>query len=149
MNSKYVIIILFLVVVFSCKNESKKENDERIEIQEMSLIENEQLKLNNGEKWIANNETHEGVKNMDSIIKAFKTAKIRDYGLLGGTLSLQTSYIIEQCDMKGEPHDQLHVVLVPMLDDIAVLKDADINKSKLALENLEGLIKIYFNHFKL
>ena len=149
MNSKYAIIILCLVVVFSCKNESKKENDERIEIQEILLIDNEQLKLNNGEKWIANNETHEGVKNMDSIIKAFKSVKNKDYGLLGGTLSLQTNYIIEQCDMKGEPHDQLHVVLVPMLDEIAVLKDADNNKSKLALENLEGLIKIYFNHFKL
>ena len=76
MNSTYAIIILCLVVVFSCKNESKKENDERIEIQEILLIDNEQLKLNNGEKWIANNETHEGVKNMDSIIKAFKSVLI-------------------------------------------------------------------------
>lgn len=107
------------------------------------------MKLNNGEKWIPNNETHEGVRNMDSIIKAIKTVKNKDYSLLGGTLSLQTNYIIEKCDMKGESHDQLHVVLVPMLDDITVLKDADINKFKIALENLEGLIKIYFNHFKL
>jgi hypothetical protein len=68
-----------------------------------------------------------------------KLQKNRDYSLLVETLSRQTNYIIEKCDMKGESHDQLHVVLVPMLDDITVLKDADINKSKLALENLEGL----------
>lgn len=149
MKRKYAIIILLLAVVFSCKTENKKENDKLNETQKISLTDSEQLKLNNGEKWIANIETHEGVKNMDSIIKAFKTVTNKDYNLLGESLSQQTSYIIKKCNMKGEPHDHLHVVLVPMLDDITVLKDADKDKSKLALENLEGLIKKYFNHFKL
>ena len=43
--------------------------------------------------------------------------------LLGEALSKETSYIIKSCDMKGEPHDQLHLVLVPILEEITDLKD--------------------------
>lgn len=142
MKIKTLSLILILIVTLSCKNATKAE--------EISVADNLELNLNNGEKWIANFETHKGVKIMDSIISDFKKGEHKDYTHLGEKLSEQTSYIIKNCSMKGEPHDQLHVVLVPMLDKISTLKESNNNtKSSETLIELETLIKTYFNYFKL
>ena len=51
--------------------------------------------------------------------------------------------------MKGEPHDQLHVVLIPMLDEISILREeTDEEKTIQALHNLELLVSTYFKFFK-
>ena len=60
----------------------------------------------------------------NSIISNFKSNTTEDYFALGEALSEQTSTIIKKCSMKGEPHNQLHVVLVPMLDEISILKES-------------------------
>lgn len=85
---------------------------------------------------------------MDSIIKNFKSNSNKDYFALVEALSEQTSTIIKKCSMKGEPHNQLHVVLAPMLDEISALKESK-NKvtSQKVLQQLEGLIADYFKHF--
>ncbi len=86
---------------------------------------------------------------MDAIISAFKTNNKTDYKTLGEDLSKQTSFIIKHCSMKGESHDQLHVVLLPMLDEISILReDTNHKKKKLALHNLELLVSTYFKFFK-
>ena len=52
--------------------------------------------------------------------------------------------------MKGDAHDQLHVVLVPMLDEISILKASENNKeSEIALRKLQHFIDDYFAYFKL
>ncbi|MFD2916202.1 hypothetical protein [Psychroserpens luteus] len=116
----------------------------------ISIIDTLSIKLNVDKKWIANVETHEGVLKMDSIISAFKSGNQTTYKTLGNNLSKQTSYIIKHCSMKGEPHDQLHVVLVPMLDEISILKEEeDEQKTQAALHNLEQLVDAYFKFFKI
>jgi hypothetical protein len=142
MKKKYILFILICLVFSNCKNETKSK--------ETSVDDNLELILNNNEKWLVNPETHKGIKIMDSIISVFKKKKDKDYKTLGENLSKQTSYIIKNCSMKGEPHDQLHVVLVPMLDEIGTLKESNnYTKSKKALTQLETLIQLYFSHFKL
>ncbi|WP_034042789.1 hypothetical protein [Wocania ichthyoenteri] len=140
MKIKTLSLILILIVTLSCKNATKAE--------EISVADNLELNLNNGEKWIANLETHKGIKIMDSIISDFKKREQKDYTNLGEILSEQTSYIIKNCSMKGEPHNQLHVVLIPMLDKISTIKESNNNtKSSKTLIELETLIKTYFNYF--
>ncbi|WOD45285.1 hypothetical protein [Hwangdonia lutea] len=142
MKTKALTIVLILITTISCKNETKTEA--------MSGVDNLELTLNNGEKWIANVETDKGVKSMDSIIAVFKKEKDKDYNTLGENLSKQTSYIIKNCTMEGESHDQLHVVLVPMLDEISALKESNNTANpEASLVNLEQLIDAYFSHFKL
>ncbi|MBQ0788653.1 MAG: hypothetical protein KBT69_14240 [Oceanihabitans sp.] len=143
-------IVLLLVSAISCKSEVKKGNKNISETEEVTLLDTLQLKMNRGKKWLVNPETQGGVEKMNAIIIAFKSENSKDYNALGKKLAKQTSYIIKNCNMVGEPHDQLHVVLVPMLDEISNLKDA---KNKLegeaSLAKLEGLIKDYFVYFKL
>ena len=142
---KYLALLAFVITITSCKYTSKEASSNTPEI---SVEETATLKLNNGEKWIANIETHDGVKNMDSILKVFKLGSVKDYAALGNDLSQQTSVIIKKCSMKGEPHDQLHVVLVPMLDEISIIKESESEAlSEKALHKLEALITDYFKHF--
>ncbi|WP_254453232.1 hypothetical protein [Winogradskyella undariae] len=140
MTIKYVIITLLLALTFGCKNETAKP-------EKHSAIQLEGLTLNNNEKWIANKETHIGMKRIDSILKNNTSTNGK---LLGEALSKQTSYIIKSCDMEGEAHDQLHVVLVPILEEITDIKDV---KNSLDVEKkvttLRRLTSTYFQYFKI
>ncbi|MFD2541865.1 hypothetical protein ACFSSB_05985 [Lacinutrix gracilariae] len=149
MKIKYLLLLMFALAIVAC-NDSKKVKLNTSETKEISLLDTLQLKLNQGNKWLVNPETQGGVEKMNTIIKAFKAGNNKDYNALGKKLAKQTSYIIKNCNMVGEPHDQLHVVLVPMLDEISTLKEAENNtEAEAVLTRLEDLIKDYFVHFKL
>jgi hypothetical protein len=140
MKAKYIYIVLVLITITSigCKNDKSTATE--------SKIIPEGLVLNNGEKWIANEATHIGMKRIDSILKNNTTL---DGQTLGDTLSKETSYIIKSCDMTGEAHDQLHLVLVPILEEITDLKDiTDSNKTKEKVSYLKGLVNTYFQYFR-
>jgi len=135
--SNSVILIMILLSCYSCKNNTT----------EPQAIQLEGLTLNNNEKWIANEETHIGMKRIDSILKNNTSTSGKT---LGDILSKQTSYIIKSCDMEGEAHDQLHVVLVPILEEITDIKDlenaSDIDKK---VTTLKRLTATYFQYFKI
>ena len=138
--SSTIILVALLISCYSCKNDTTKTETQ-------SAIQLEGLTLNNTEKWLANTETHVGMKRIDSILKN-NTAS--DGKTLGEALSKQTSYIIKSCDMTGEAHDQLHIVLVPILEEITDIKDIE-NSSELEkkVTVLQGLIVTYFEYFKI
>ena len=149
MRVNILIVLVVIISISACNDKTKNTTSVNTTTQNISLLDTLTLKLNNGEKWVANNETQIGIIKMDSIVNKFKTDGNEDYSSLGETLSKQTSFIIKSCNMTGDAHDQLHVVLVPMLDEISILKES-INKeeSKNALIELEDLIEGYFSHFR-
>jgi len=142
-------ISVLMLASFSCKNETQKMVPITTKTEDISLLDTLTLKLNNGEKWVANLETHLGVTQMDSLITTFKKGHYNDVTALGNALSQQTAMIIKKCNMKGEAHDQLHVVLLPMLDEITALKESKAERtSEKAIHELENLIATYFKYFK-
>lgn len=149
MKLQFVAISILIIFSFSCKKGNHKTISKINEVEEISVLDTLNLKLNNGEKWIVNEATQIGVTKMDSIIKSFNSSKGDNFIELGNNLSKQTSYIIKNCDMTGEAHDQLHVILVPMLDEIWILKESKkVEDCSKALNGLESLIEAYFTHFK-
>ena len=149
MKYRFIVFFITSLIFFNCKKEVKKSTQSNTIIEEVNPLDTLPLRLNNGEKWIVNNATQIGVAKMDSILKSFNSNKDENYLGLGNNLSQQTSFIIKSCDMTGEAHDQLHVVLVPMLDEIYILKDSnDFEEQKRAVNNLELLIDRYYEHFK-
>jgi hypothetical protein len=150
MKKAGLLITAMFLTILACKQESKQTKKEDTSVlQPTSMLDSLGLKLNNGEKWNANLETQKGIERMDSIITTFRSSGNKDYRALGENLSKQTSYVIEKCTMKGESHDQLHLVLVPMLDEIAILKESEGTvTSQEALDRLQQLISGYFNYFK-
>ncbi len=147
MITKHLFLALICLTLMNCKKDVA--NTESTNEPSVSLNTNNddpKLMLNNGQKWNANLETHVGVQKMDSIIKSFRIEKSENYGVLAENLSVQTNFIIKNCTMKGEEHDQLHLVLLPMLEQITALKEIE-NKEK-TLNSLEASIKKYFEYFK-
>lgn len=138
MNIK--LLILLLVLVVSCKSETNEKNEEALSVSDS------QLQLNDGKKWIANAETHIGMKRIDSLLKNNSSFNGK---LLGEAISIQTSYIIKNCNMKGKAHDQLHLVLVPILEEVSELKESkDALQSKQIQNNLELRLQDYFKYFE-
>lgn len=148
MKIKYLLLAIICLTLMNCKNdvatsvESTKEPATSLNVYDVTP----KLTLNNGQKWIANSETHFGVQKMDSIMKSFRIENSENYESLAENLSIQTNFIIKNCTMKGESHDQLHYVLLPMLDQITALKEVK-NKENY-LDSLETSIKTYFVFFK-
>ena len=135
LKTVYSIALLFILALFGCKNKKTE-----------STIVLEGLALNNGKQWVANQETHIGMKRIDSVLK---TENSIDTKTLSNVLSKETSYIIKSCNMKGEAHDQLHIVLVPILEEITDLKDEENDTAKAQkIKRLKLLVAKYFEFFK-
>ena len=127
-------------MAYSCKNS-------KAEIETDPILQT--LILNQGKPWLVNHETHIGITKIDSLITNFATSKDENYKHLGASLSKQTSFIIKNCSMTGTPHDQLHVVLVPILDEISIMRETndDLTLKKTALSKLKVYIETYYEHF--
>jgi hypothetical protein len=104
------------------------------------------LRLDNGKKWDANPATHEGMTKMKALIEKSVGGQTVDYKALGTSLQAESAAIIKQCDMKGEAHDQLHIVLVPMLGFIAKLQDGSGGQAEVDAMNAE--LGRYFAYFE-
>ena len=144
-----IVCIVLIAAAIGCKQDKKATRQSNQPKEGISITDTLQFKLNSGNKWLANSETHQGVKQMEAIISRFDQSNHTDYQELGISLSKQTSYIIKNCTMTGESHDQLHVVLLPMLDQISILRESDnVAVSKNALRELKALITAYYEHFK-
>lgn len=145
---KTTLTFLLFALILSCKSEHKKPIEATIETETVSTTDTEDLHFNNGKKWIANIETELGMKKIDSILKTHNVIVESNSLDIANALSQQTSYIIQSCDMKGKAHDQLHVVLLPILEEVSNLKEAqnvtDQNKSVIELQKLTAA---YFKHF--
>lgn len=72
------------------------------------------LRLNGDQRWEANPETTEGIKNMQSLIKAQLDAGAIDLQVLKPALEQEFSLIFKRCTMTGEAHNQLHNYLIPL-----------------------------------
>lgn len=135
--SNSIIIVLMLLSCYTCKNNAPV-------VPEIKL---EGLTLNNNKKWKANEETHIGMQRIDSILKNYTSS---NENTIGASLSQQTSNIIRRCNMTGEPHDQLHIVLVPILEEISEVRDTDNSKGlEKRILTLKSLTATYFKYFEI
>ena len=156
MKIKIVTIALLIGgFTFSC---SESKSEEQVEHHEGHDHEKHEehvveavkgLELNNGEKWDANAETHEGMGNIKTIIEGTKPSTLEEFQAMGAECDKQTSFIINNCSMTGESHNQLHFVLHPILDDIDGLsKAASVEEGVKAYASLSKNISDYFKFFK-
>ena len=128
---KITLILISATIIMACES-NNNHKEEGVKITSNSVT-----------KWKVNAATHEGMTNIQSILKG--EVELDSVGL---QMAKQTTYIINKCDMKGEEHDQLHTVLHPMLENIDVLKNStEVEAKESALTNMKELIKKYFESF--
>ena len=94
---------------FEAKIEAEDEADEALE----------DLTLNLGEKWKVDAGTAAGMEDVRTAVNNFDGG---DSENLGKEIKGMLSAIIKGCTMKGEDHDQYHIVLKAMMKESKQLK---------------------------
>ncbi len=155
MKSFIAIGIFALLSFTACNNTEKQEHNHKAHQEEakehhedhaeQTEAKEETLHLNNGKKWIANQATQDGMTKMQTILNDYFNNGGADSAALAEALEKETSSIIRQCDMTGADHDQLHIILKPMLDRIKSIKT---NGSVDDMKRLYLLLNDYFDHFE-
>ena len=156
MKKSGIIILLIAFVFASCKNTDKQKEikNQKEDIQEqvdvaLSTQWMHDIKLNNGVKWEANIETTEGVVKMQALIKSQTTTSIDDYHQLADKLNDAKNKVVKACTMKGASHDNLHVWLLPLMQNIKALSETktveDASKIK---QSFEENINAYYDYFE-
>lgn len=151
-KAKFLILtLLATILVLSCNNEKTKKREVAAPVQtEEEAHESEGvLKLNNGDLWMANAETTEGIQKMAQLITNFSESEnMEAYAELKSTLEAEFGTIISKCTMTGEAHDQLHNYLLPMKPFFKDLVAENLTTRKAGLEKLAKHLSEYSAYFK-
>ncbi|MHB1104871.1 MAG: hypothetical protein ACYCZ2_00795 [Lutibacter sp.] len=146
-----ILALLATILVVSCNNDKNKKQEIAAPVQtEEEVHESEGvLKLNNGDLWIANAETTEGIEKMTQLIANFTdNENMEAYPKLKTALETEFGTIISKCTMTGESHDQLHNYLLPMKPLFKDLAAEDLATRKVGLEKLNKHLSEYSAYFK-
>lgn len=129
-------------VVEEVKEEVKEEVEEHF-----NVIDG--LFLNDGEKWLVNEEMKPHVLAGRESVEDFVDSNGSDYLALAETLKGHNQNLIKSCTMTGTPHDALHEWLAPHLDLTKELEDAAANEeeAKALVAKLQESYKEYDNYF--
>lgn len=160
---QFILLISILLFTFSsCKNNADQQHSDQEQATEHNSheghdhaneatkedvkVDNSKLHLNNGKKWTVNDATHVGMKNIKELLIDYVKNDKTDHLALGTSMAAETTTIITKCDMVGPDHDQLHLILVPILESIDEIKKT---KSAEPVMNLSVHLSEYFKHFQL
>jgi hypothetical protein len=153
MKKAYQILIILAMFVSANACESpKKENTEsaeKIESEEASQSSESDVVLDNGNRWIANPETTEGINNMIQLMGSFSdTENVGSYKILTDSLESEFKMVFKKCTMKGEAHNQLHNFLLPMKATFPKLASSDLNECKTSFDYLNKRLATYQEFFE-
>jgi len=151
-KSIYLIIVIFTIALLSSCGKQKEEKQTHVESEKATEHQHEKkssINLNNGELWIANIETTQGIDNMVELMHSFTdTESVEAYSNLKTSLEKEFGTILTECTMEGESHNQLHNFLVPMKNMFEGLDSSDLKTCKKNYEMLNKHLKGYPKYFK-
>ncbi len=148
-----VITLVLSTFLISCGNTSTNNLSEltvtSIHEEHQPHEENEEIKLNNGQKWIVNDEMKPFLFESDAHLNEYIQEASNDYTTLAAQLKEKNSGLIKSCTMKGESHDELHKWLYPHMGLIEALGNAqNTEEAAVIILELEKSFETYHNYFK-
>jgi hypothetical protein len=145
---KYFTIIAAFIFMTSCVNQESNQSTDKEKIVVHEAQDNE-VTLDNGDKWRANFATTKGILNMKTLIKTVnKDSNIDAYRVLGENLQKEFQHIFQRCDMTGEAHNQLHNYLHPMAAWFKELKEGNLSQCQSTTLALKEHLEKYDSYFK-
>ncbi len=134
-----ILLALISVFIYSCGNSAN--NDSTAQVTTIAEEEHHHndgpIVLNEGEKWIVDEEMMVHVKNMDNDVNAFEAKSLNDFSVLAKKIENNIELLTSNCTMTGQAHDELHKWLLPFID----LSEA-FSASKSAQEFTDNFLKI-------
>lgn len=154
MNSKIITIsALILLTTMSCSDNDEKKIETQPNNQEAvhnnhddnNEIE-DQLSLNNGEKWKVNEEM---VPHIEKSQKVLENLEGDNFSELAEDMMEHTNKLIKSCAMDGPSHDELHKWLHPHIELIKKLKtEKDQQKAEEIVGEIEESFEVYHEYFQ-
>ncbi|CAN5282915.1 hypothetical protein BH09BAC5_BH09BAC5_00020 [soil metagenome] len=146
-------LIAISLFLFSCGNTS----NEKLNIQTDSVSQEEHqhnnekqtIELNNGEKWKVDSNMLTLIRKMENDVATFKGTTLPEYKILSGNLQKNIDLLTSNCTMKGKAHDELHKWLLPYIDLVNDLTEAENeSKAKEQFENIQSSFKTFNQYFQ-
>ncbi len=148
---KVIVFGMGIFLLWSCNNSTEKSttHQETENHAEHHQDENsEAIELNNGEKWLVNEEMKPFVLKGEELVNAYIQDGKTDYKTLAKQLKNQNSQLIKSCTMDGKSHDELHKWLHPHLEIVKALEnETDVTKVNGFVLQLQYSYQHYHQHF--
>ncbi len=133
----------------SHEHEHATEHDMHEEHAHETLDSDEELSLNNGKQWIVNEEMKPFVKAGEETLNDYVSNSSTDYIALAQSLKATNDKLIKSCTMKGQSHQELHKWLIPHLDLVSALKEAEnADEAQEIIHELIESYEVYHTYFK-
>lgn len=129
MNKLILTFAVGSLLLYSCGNSTNEKSNNQTEVAEQNNHhhddESEAIELNNGEKWKvdANMLTH--IRTMENDVISFAKVEQKDYKVLSEKLQASINLLTSNCTMTGQAHDELHKWLLPYMDLVEELSEAE------------------------
>lgn len=128
-----ILMIVGMTFIIACNTNHQKED----------------IKLNNGEKWVVNSEMKPHIEKGNALLNEFISKQEKDYQNLAESLKEQNNALIKSCTMKGESHDELHKWLHPHIELVDKLSKAStMDEAEVTIAELENSFKVYHDYFQ-
>lgn len=129
MKTKIISLLTVSSFMFSCGNISNEKSKEQTETvtqeQHQHINEAQSIELNNGEKWKVDQNMITYIHQMEDDVQVFTNSKQNNYKLLANQLQKNIDLLTSNCTMEGKAHDELHKWLLPYIDLVNELSEAE------------------------
>lgn len=142
------ITLLLLAMLTSCAKKSDKHSHDESATTQQHAEESKTLYLNNGEKWLVNEEMKPYILDAESILNSYVANGGNDYKQLATQLKEKNAALIKSCTMSGESHEVLHIWLHPHLALTDSLMQAkSIEEANTTITGLQNSLTSYHAYF--
>ncbi|WKK76184.2 hypothetical protein QYS49_01980 [Marivirga salinae] len=149
MNNIKSISIIILISAFLMNCDGKKQGNEEGHSEHETQSKNIEIELNQGEKWVVNEEMKPFLKQSEEILQSYNASNDSSHLELADQLKAQNDQLISSCTMKGKSHDELHKWLHPHLQLVKKLQEAESKKeAEAVIQQLEDSYEIYHQYFQ-
>lgn len=153
MNIKIWLPVL-LVAAISCNNQQQTPEQQAAEVIEQHAHEKIPVTLQlkeNGDKWEADEPTHNNVQTLSKLAADFKSGgdtSLEGYLKAGDTLQAGIGQLVKDCKMKGAAHEALHLWLEPLIEIVKELNESkDVAAASQNFSNADQQIQLYYDYF--
>lgn len=147
-------ILFFAVISFilwSCNDSPEPQTrlQEPVHTEEAHEDAGAVIELDNGSKWMVNNEMKPFVSKGEELINAYLQSGQTDYKQLARQIKEQNNLLIKSCTMDGKSHEELHKWLHPHLEMVEELeREEDGAMSKELISHLQKSYERYHQYFE-
>ena len=149
---KTILLGLSTFLLWGCNNSSEKsatDQQEEIHVTHQQDDSSEAIELDNGEKWLVNEEMKPFVQKGAELVNAYIEENKTGFKELAGQLQEENNQLIKSCTMDGKSHDELHKWLHPHLELVKELEnESDAVKAKEIVKQLQHSYQEYGHYFK-